>query len=198
MQVTNFLLVILFFPMILFAQEQDHPCLNKEKMQKAMHEYAQLFKEDYKLQKFLKLSEEEQKQKMGKWLTSESYQSKVLNFWSFVIDVVENKKFDEENLETMDNLLRQAEREWSPKNRTLCGVCGNLVSDQLKKNGTMEHKKEFEIGMFFYQLRKEEAQKFAERQRELQELKEKALNDYDSLASFFENKDNYEKFYKFN
>jgi hypothetical protein len=174
---------------LIFAQtlcEQDHPCLNVERMREKICEYAQLIGPGHEFfEKFLQLSEKKQKNKIGKWLSSESYQNEMLPFWNFIIDIVENRKFDEENLEAMDRLVQQVAKKWDYQSKMLCEICGGLVSNQFERNGMKHYKKEFDIKMFFHHLRKEETQGFQDRQKELQELEEKAQK-FDSLFEFLD------------
>lgn len=186
-----FISLVLFFFAEFFAQQNSHPCLNTEKMQSTLYQIAQYFEqeddmtiyhdEDLKkrimfMQKFSKLSHAEQKKKIEKWFSCELRQNKILGFFTTLIDILENKKFDEKSLDALDRLINQMKQSGQKEN-FLCLACEKLLLDEKELN-------ELHIKMFFHQLKKEESQKFLERANALNDHEKKACNEFDDFEDF--------------
>lgn len=202
--------MLLFFsitPLFAQDQEQDCPCLNVERMRKKLTEVAKRFiqeegdkvdlseKKSKKrlifMQKFLTLSKEEQKKKIEKLLAPEP-RRRVLGYCNYLTEAFKNKRFDEETIDCLDKLRQEGYQE-NLKVEILVFSCSELIREEISNEEMRGYIKELEIKQFFSQRRKEEMQKFEERKKELLELREKALNEYDCLADFFDNQENYKK-----
>ena len=148
MNFKTLLLTPLLFATLLCAQDQEnnHPCLDKEKMQKALSELTKndssllitgaiklgllgkslqqrvLFKE-----KFSKLSENEQQVKVEKWLKNESRKSRMVERCSKISELAKNKTLDDESLEKFASLGEEIIHS-SLKEQSLCEACGRITS----------------------------------------------------------------------
>lgn len=201
MQLKSFLLITLFFSNIFCTQEQDdvHPCLDKEKMHKKLVEIA---KKNVKIsmdlkfveipekheifrQQFLELPEDVQKMNVETWLACDRVKQIVAGC-SYLKDNFKNKKFDEQ---CFDFLLNVGERivEFDAKEELICSACSELLAEDgvFDEVDMIKVLNELKIKMLFHLAKKEEERKFIERQKELQELEEKAKK-FDSIDEFLE------------
>lgn len=128
------------------------------------------------MEKFSKLSQKKQQDKIEKWLTKKPH-VEMLNNLIDILYTVEDKKLDHETLEKFSQFATELANN-SLKMQLICFAYGDLFSPA-SNDKKFQH--EFKIKFHFHNLRKKEQQKFEERKKTEQEAFDKRKSEIQDL-----------------
>lgn len=209
----QFATLLLAFTIHIHAEENTNtnPCLNKDRLHKKIVEEILAEKNDSnkllqwfiwsgflgktikKRQQFrdtvLKLSPDEQKAKIEQWLQKKSRIQNIQEFEQKVLLIAKTKEIDDKVIQEIVELYNLFKlRIDNFKDELLYAACAGILEEEHPEAAAKFNDKKFqheiETKLHFARLRQYEEEKFENRKKELEELEQKALNEFESLNDY--------------